>query len=155
VTLPTSTARTATGLGVALVFLAQTVGLQVLCFCGACPLSHALGVGAPEVAAVEAEAPHACCHGQDAAEPVDAAASQLAADVPCCGDRHTLTTPAATLPVQHTGLVPTPDLASVALPPALVEAKFHTLAVATPRSARGPPDAHTVPLYLRQAALLI
>jgi hypothetical protein len=128
-----------------LAWLAQVIGLQLICLCGSCSLSHAWGIAAAPV--------HACCHAaQERAPEADAVADCVSrAGCACAG--HAVQAfdadlsrddPAADSPAWGDLCAPH-DMA------ALVQRVVDVPAV----RARGPPMDAGPPRYLRHASLLI
>ena len=140
-------ARWATG-GVGFFVLAQALALQLLCFCGTCPLSLALGVGADSSRPV-----HACCLRAQARA---AAQPHVTADTSCCDADHAPTAGLTLLPdalgQEPSPLPPAWVVANVALPPAALGLAF---AAALPRPRSRAPPGFPAPVYLTTSSLLI
>jgi hypothetical protein len=124
--------------------LVQALALQLLCLCGHCPRSWALGVGEPLPVA------HACCHQAEVPEP----GAQLRADSDCCGAKHTLTTVPAVERAQVSHSPDSSTLLAIQTPLLADSAVLPPVRLHTPTLARGPPGLGP-PLYLRQLAFLI
>ena len=125
----------------------QLLGLNVLCFCGACPASHIL---IPVAAAAEPET-HACCHHAAAASAVDASAPTVAGQS-CCGDDHVWRPATALTPDAHAPLLQTASLVWAIQPPIAPHIRTPALPSSRRFLARGPPP---VPIYLRHLSLQI
>ncbi len=137
----------------ALVFV-QALSLQILCFCGHCPRSQALGISADAVA--QAEPVHACC--RQAQVEREAAAAQISAaqiaTQACCGDAHSLRELPALVPIDTQIPLPTLALLTVPMPSIATRQPGHQdLPGAWVRST-GPPGARE-PLFVQFQAFLI
>lgn len=146
------TSRTVRAATTLLVF-AQALSLQLLCFCGHCPRSLALGVG-DSLAQTEPEPLHACCH-QARLEQIDqdAAAHQVNAQG-CCGDDHSVRDLPALAPSDTPLSLPALALLTVQI--ASIETQLPSrqeLARAWVRST-GPPGARE-PFFLQYQAFLL
>ncbi|MBI5608927.1 MAG: hypothetical protein HY902_08590 [Deltaproteobacteria bacterium] len=141
----------ALGLGAAWLWLLQALGASLLCFCGHCPTSAALGL-----VAEPSEELHACCkqHQEELAKTA-AGKPMLAAHESCCAGSHELvrtnaeapTTPHVPQPLMQMAEVSQPSLLSAALPPPAQRRSWSW--------SRGPPGQAGEPLYLHYASLLI
>lgn len=131
---------------VATFVLVQALGLQLLCLCGHCPRSEALGL------VTRAAPAHACCHAATAAQPGPAADLSAVQD-PCCDDAHAARAPLAVLERPHAE----PQwlaLAVVAMPaPALAFGPGSAALLPVVRS-RGPPGPNQ-PIWLHDLAILV
>lgn len=116
----------------------QAMGLQLLCFCGHCPISVTLGVETP----APAEGDHSCCAKHLDEQAAALGLGQLSDGAPCCGDDHQLHNQDANL--QESGKAWAAPVLAVALlapqPWAVASLQLQS-ALAGQRWARGPPKA--------------
>lgn len=142
---------------VAVLLLAQCLGLQQLCLCGSCAISEALGLGA----APEPAHAHSCCaeraRAEAAAESHDTRPRLVQAGDPCgCGAKaHARYDEPAVHRDQPTLRAPMPTLAVLACPPALVQVASGMTGANGVLRSRGPPSADGPPLYLQYRMLRI
>ncbi len=136
-----------------LLLLVQAMGLQLLCFCGHCPISHTLGLSA---AAADDESAHSCCAKALDDQAAELGVGQATAGGECCGDQHQLSGAAATAQTQPDPAVAHPPLAEPLPPP------FGAAALASTENgrhatlwARGPPGAAPPNLPIALHRLLI
>lgn len=132
----------------------QAMGLQLLCFCGHCPTSLALGVVALD--SESAEPIHSCCAKALDEQAEEQGLGQATSGGPCCRDQHQLRAADVTAQSQPDPAVANPPAAE-ALPPSFGHAQ---LALAgndrtTATWARGPPDAQPPNLAISLHRLLI
>lgn len=130
----------------------QAMGLQLLCFCGHCPISQTWGIHAD----AEGQGEHSCC-----AEALDAQAAaqgvgQLSDGGPCCGDDHHLSNQDANVHDQPRAC-PEPAQLAADLDPG----PWSRTGLPSPRElgadrwARGPPGAApTAVLHFSQRRLI-
>jgi len=137
----------------ALLLLIQAMGLQLVCLCGSCDLSHAWtsGFGAPPEDPHEV---HACC--QKAMDEAHPGAPRLFSHRDCCGDRHAVRAPETTSPEKAPAVDP-PHLVAVtaALPAPAVVVPPVLDRLAGVAQSRGPPGHSGEPLYLTTLSLRI
>lgn len=142
----------------------QAMGLQLLCFCGHCPASLALGwhadddddADADAGAGAGAELPHDCCaHAlDDQAELLGV--GQATSGGPCCGDAHQLLTADATAQDPRDLSVSCPLAVALLSPDFRLITKSYLGAQSSAWLwARGPPGAPATDLAIAQRRLLI
>ncbi len=141
----------ALGLGAAWMWLMQALGVSLLCFCGHCPTSAALGMVADP-----GEQLHACCkQHQDELAKAAAGKPMWAAHESCCAGSHELvrtqaeapSPPHVPQPLVQIADAAQPSLQAPALPPPALRGTWTW--------SRGPPGPTHASLYLRNASLLI
>lgn len=137
-----------------LLLAVQAMGLQLLCFCGHCPTSFALGVVA--IDSENNEATHSCCAAALDEQAEAQGLGQASNGGPCCRDQHQLRAADVTAQSQPDPAVAHPPQAEP-LPPPFDTA--HLAAVgdwrATSAWARGPPLARPPNLSISLHRLLI
>jgi hypothetical protein len=141
----------ALGLGAVWLWLVQVLGAGLLCFCGHCPTSLALGVRAEPSTEI-----HACCQQRLAHETkANAGKPSATPDRPCCVGGHELAHGQAELP--RPNQTPQPQLLTSDLqgPVLLTEVQESPPTQHAWPWSRGPPGAAAKPLYLQNLSLLI
>jgi hypothetical protein len=130
----------------------QAMGLQLLCVCGHCPTSLALGVHAQE----SGEGDHSCCAGALDDQAAAQGIGQLSDGAPCCGDEHQLHNQDANIHEADKACTG-PLLVATALDTGawMAQRRFAQGELAGLRGARGPPDAPPPKLILSLQHLLI
>lgn len=128
----------------------QALGVNLLCFCGSCALSEAIGVGTAHAKE------HPCCRQAREREEREARRhTTISAAHRCCDGSHDLTRVDAN--VRDRDQLRAQDPARALMPAAILAP------VAAPRSqsvvaswhSRAPPLRRGPPLYLQQSVLLI
>lgn len=116
----------------------QAMGLQLLCFCGHCPISVAVGIAAEP----STDGDHSCCAAHLDEQAAALGLGQLSDAAPCCGDDHQLHNQDANLqePSQALSVVALAWTALALTPWTDVQGPAPS-ALAGQRWARGPPDA--------------
>lgn len=150
---------------VTLLLLVQALGLQLLCFCGSCPTSAALGLTA---ASAPDPLEHPCCHARHVAEQQQAqqgpsrtrdhsahAGAQLVDRHSCCAANHAVSLLTATAPSRPGDWGSQPELYVVLRTCPAPLAVLTQVEQVGPQRARGPPPNSGVPIYLSHGALLI
>jgi len=135
--------------GAAFLLLAQSVGINLLCFCGSCELSQSIGVGnaAPE---------HPCCREARARERLEASKhTTVSGPHRCCADDHALTRVDANVRDRDANAAPDSAPVFVALHHAFAAALPQARTVAASLRSRAPPNRSASALYLQHACLLI
>ena len=123
----------------------QAMGLQLLCFCGHCPTSLALGVHAQE----SGEADHSCCAGALDDQAAALGIGQLSDGAPCCGDDHQLHNQDANIHESDLGCIgPQPVATALDTGAWMAQRRMTQADQAGLRWARGPPDAPPPKLIL-------
>ena len=135
---------------VGLLLFVQALGVNLLCFCGSCALSEAIGVG------VAHAQEHPCC--RQARERDEREARQhttVSAAHRCCDGAHDLTRVDANL--RDRDPLRAQDLAPLLLPVTFLVPDIApgSPALVASRRSRAPPLPPGLPLYLQQSALLI
>ncbi len=136
--------------GAGLLLLAQAIGLNLLCFCGSCELSQAIGLHA------DGEQEHPCCREAKARERQEVRKhTTVSGEHRCCDGAHGVTSVDANVCERQAVTSPQAVPVFVALPQGTDGPQPHqrTLAVAT--RPRAPPLRPGPALYLQHASLLI
>jgi hypothetical protein len=134
-------AAIATGLA----WLAQVIGLQLVCLCGSCSLSHAWGIAAAPV--------HACCHAAQEPEVDAASVADCVSRAGCACAGHAVQAFDADLS-RDDARADSPAWADLSPPQGIAVLVQRVVDVPVVR-ARGPPIDAGPPRYLRHASLLI